>query len=48
MEGLQRLLDQRRAMYETADHVIDTEVVDLQGVINQVAALARSIAGAAG
>lgn len=47
-EGLQRLLDQRAALYETADHVIDTEVVDLQGVIDQVAALARRVAGVTG
>lgn len=37
---LQRLLDQRRAAYESADHVVDTEVKDLQGVISQVVELA--------
>jgi shikimate kinase len=48
VEGLQRLLDQRGALYESADYVIDTEVVDLQGVINQVAALTRRVGGATG
>jgi shikimate kinase len=40
---LKRLLDARREAYESADHVIDTELHDLQGVIKMVAELATGI-----
>lgn len=39
---LRRLLDARRAAYEIADHVIDTELLPLQGVVEEVARLARA------
>ena len=35
-----RLLEGRRASYEVADHVIDTELLGLEEVINKVAAIA--------
>lgn len=37
---LERLLQQRKEAYETADFVVSTELKDLQGVINEVAELA--------
>jgi shikimate kinase len=41
---LKRLFSQRRAAYETADHVIDTELYSLQRVIEKVMELASSVA----
>ena len=37
---LKRLYEQRRAAYETADHVVDTELYSLQRVIEKVMELA--------
>jgi shikimate kinase len=37
---LTKLLDARKAAYETADHVVSTELLDLQKVIQKVAELA--------
>jgi len=39
---LERTLEARKAAYETADFVVNTELVDLQGVIEKVAELALS------
>ena len=39
---LERLLDQRKAAYESADFVVSTELKDLQGVIKEVAELASA------
>ena len=39
---LQRLYEQRRSVYETADHVVDTEPYSLQRVIEKVRELASS------
>jgi shikimate kinase len=39
---LRRLLDARRLMYETADHVIDTELYNLHRVIETVTKLASA------
>jgi shikimate kinase len=41
---LQRLYEQRRAAYETADQVVDTELYSLQRVIEKVMELASSLA----
>lgn len=41
---LKRLYGQRRAAYETADHVVDTELYSLQRVIEKVMELASSVA----
>ena len=38
---LVKLLAERKQAYESADHVVDTELHDLQGVIKQVTELAR-------
>ena len=40
---LERLLADRRQMYESADHVIDTQAVDLKRLIEQVAELASRL-----
>jgi shikimate kinase len=40
---LQRLYGQRRAAYEAADHVVDTELYSLQRVIEKVMELASSV-----
>ena len=39
---LKRLLETRRAAYESADHTVSTELYDLQRVIDKVVALAGS------
>lgn len=39
---LKRLLEARRLAYESADHVVSTELYDLQRVIDKVVALAGS------
>ena len=39
---LERLYEQRRAAYETADHVVDAELYSLQRVIEKVMELASS------
>ncbi|MDB4874715.1 MAG: hypothetical protein JWM41_1161 [Gemmatimonadetes bacterium] len=39
---LKRLFEARKAAYETADHVVSTELYDLQRVIDKVIALASS------
>jgi len=36
------LYEQRRTVYETADHVVDTELYSLQRVIEKVRELASS------
>ena len=41
---LKRLLAERREAYEAADHIIDTERIDSQRVIDQVAEMAQHIA----
>jgi hypothetical protein len=41
VEALQRLLFVREGLYASADQVIDTEVIELQGVMERVAELAR-------
>ena len=41
---LKRLYDERRAFYETADKVVDTELISLQRVIEKVIELA-SVSG---
>jgi shikimate kinase len=48
VEALQRLLDQRAPLYEQADFVVDTEVIDLQAVIDRVAEVALGARGAPG
>ena len=40
---LERLLADRRRMYESADHVIDTQAVELNRLIEQVAELASRL-----
>jgi shikimate kinase len=40
---LKRLLEARQAAYESADHVVDTELFDLQRVIESVAQLAPGV-----
>jgi shikimate kinase len=40
---LERLYEERRALYEQADHVIDTEVVDRKELIEQVRHYAASL-----
>jgi shikimate kinase len=40
---LKRLLEARQAAYESADHVVDTELFDLQRVIETVAQLAPGV-----
>jgi XRE family aerobic/anaerobic benzoate catabolism transcriptional regulator len=40
LDELKRLYDARRAMYETADHVVDTELYNLQRVIEMVTKVA--------
>ena len=40
---LERLYTERRALYEQADHVIDTEVVDRKELIEQVRQYAASL-----
>ena len=40
---LTKLLDQRKAAYEAADHVIDTERLELQRVIDKVTEIARRL-----
>jgi shikimate kinase len=42
LTALRRLLDARRSAYERADLVIDTELLDLQGVTQCIVALAKS------
>src|SRR5919201_3873430 len=42
---LKRLFDQRRAAYETADHTIDTETLDVQGVVEKITQLASGLRG---
>jgi len=42
---LRRLLAERRGAYEAADHVVDTELLDLQRVIDKVADLAAGRRG---
>jgi hypothetical protein len=39
---LKRLLAARKVAYESADHVVSTELYDLQRVIDKVIALASS------
>jgi len=39
---LERLYEQRRAAYETADHVVNAELYSLQRVIEKVMELASS------
>jgi shikimate kinase len=39
---LKRLLEARKGAYETADHVVSTELYDLQRVIEKVVALIGS------
>jgi shikimate kinase len=48
LEALQALLDERGPLYEQADFVVDTEVIDLQGVIDRVAEVAVGVRGSAG
>ncbi|MGQ0641436.1 MAG: shikimate kinase [Gemmatimonadaceae bacterium] len=48
LEALTRLLESRESLYGTADHVVDTEAIDLQGVTSQIAGLARSARNADG
>jgi len=40
---LKRLLEARHAAYEGADHIVDTELFDLQRVIESVAKLAPGV-----
>lgn len=40
---LKRLLAQRQAAYESADHLVNTELIDLQTVIEKVSELASGI-----
>lgn len=40
---LRRLLDARGAAYERADHIIDSELLDIDEVIKRVAALGRKV-----
>jgi shikimate kinase len=40
---LKRLLEARQAAYESADHIVDTELFDLQRVIESVAQLAPGV-----
>jgi shikimate kinase len=40
LDELKRLLAARKAAYETADHVVSTELHDLQKVIEKVTELA--------
>ena len=40
LKNLEQLLAKRRARYELADVAIDTELLDWQGVVNALAALA--------
>jgi shikimate kinase len=42
--NLERLLARRRDRYAVADHVIDTELLDWQGVVTAIAALAPPLA----
>jgi shikimate kinase len=42
LTALRRLLDARRSAYERADLLIDTELLDLQGVTQRVVAFATS------
>jgi hypothetical protein len=42
--ALARLLDTRRAAYEAADWVIDTEVLDREGVIDRIILLLKAAA----
>ena len=44
---LKKLLIQRHAAYESADHVIDTELFDSQRVIHQVAEIAQGLRASA-
>jgi len=39
---IKRLLDERRAAYESADLTVDTELYDLQGVIDKIVELASA------
>ena len=43
LRELKQLLEQRRASYETADFVVDTELLNLERVIKKVAELASSV-----
>ena len=43
--ALERLLDAREPMYASADHVIDTDLVDPQRVIDNIAELASASGG---
>ena len=40
---LRRLLQARKAAYETADHVIEAELLDVEEVIKRVSTLAQSV-----
>jgi shikimate kinase len=42
LDELKRLFEARRAAYETADHVVSTELFDLQRVIRKVSELASA------
>lgn len=44
VEVLGRLLAVRATLYESADHVLDTEAVDVQSLTQEVAVLASSVA----
>ena len=43
LRELKQLLEQRRALYEAADFVVDTELLNLERVIKKVAELASSV-----
>lgn len=45
LAALERLLDAREPMYASADHVIDTDLVDPQRVIDNIAELASASGG---
>lgn len=45
VENLARLLSRRRDRYACADAVINTEVLDWQGVVDAIAALAPPLTG---
>ncbi len=48
VDVLGRLLALRAPLYETAEHVIDTETIDIQSLANEVAGLARRYVGVPG
>src|SRR4051812_6105020 len=43
LSELKKLLDQRKKSYESADFVVDTELLDLERVIRKVSELATSV-----